>query len=214
MPSPTEVAQRRIDRLLLVAAADGRPIELEALLAGGANIDSRDRTGETALMKSVKRRDLESVRLLLDAGADWSITDFGGSTLADLASRSQAADILAELRRRKVLLSGLYESDRYPGGQATVATAQKPDGGDAWYIVVSGASAIDRGGDATSQLQLSVLRDMVAGRIHSAVADPSVVTRCLRSGLSRGNSGEIRTRAQELQALRKYREKFFALEHD
>jgi ankyrin repeat protein len=66
-----------LDRAFLEAAARGSLPTLERLLAQGADVNARTRTGKTALMRLGRRgeRDPSLVRLLLDRGADVHLAD-------------------------------------------------------------------------------------------------------------------------------------------
>jgi len=65
----------RPDTPLAQAAAAGEADEVRRLLAAGANVDERDRTGFTALIWAARRGETESVQLLLAAGADPDLHD-------------------------------------------------------------------------------------------------------------------------------------------
>lgn len=70
---------------LLVATARGDAEAVRALLAQGADVNSHDATGRTALMLAALRGDVGLVRLLLGAGADPQGRNPQGLTAADLA---------------------------------------------------------------------------------------------------------------------------------
>ena len=66
---------------LVIAAGKGEIAKLEALLEQGANVDSRDDKGRTALMAACKAGQLESVRLLISRGADVNARDNEGDSV-------------------------------------------------------------------------------------------------------------------------------------
>lgn len=63
---------------LLGAIVAGDAEKLKALLAGGADANTRDSEGVTALMLAANAGNLEMVKALLAAGADVSATDAAG----------------------------------------------------------------------------------------------------------------------------------------
>jgi ankyrin repeat protein len=69
---------------LAVAACDGSPNALKALIAGGASLDVPDQRGHTALMHATRKRNVDCVQILLAAGANANVRDTLGCTaLAD-----------------------------------------------------------------------------------------------------------------------------------
>ena len=52
------------------AAERGDAAALETLLGAGADVNSQDRYGQTALMLAARHGHLEAVRVLIDSGAD------------------------------------------------------------------------------------------------------------------------------------------------
>jgi ankyrin repeat protein len=72
---------------------------LSAILAEGADVDARDRFGQTALMLAALHGHLEAVRLLVEFGADLDVTaKFGLSAtmLAVVNHHESVARALAE----------------------------------------------------------------------------------------------------------------------
>ena len=70
-----------------------------ALLAGGSDVNSRNRYGETALMTASALGKLEIVNELLKRGADPRIRDKTSSTAIDRARRYQHPEVLAALQQ-------------------------------------------------------------------------------------------------------------------
>lgn len=70
---------------LLAAARKGQNQEVAALLNRGANIESADRDGRTALMIAAQRGHADTVKLLLDRGAKADARDRKGWTAYALA---------------------------------------------------------------------------------------------------------------------------------
>jgi ankyrin repeat protein len=64
--------------------------EIANLLIGqNANVDIKDRNGETALHKAVLSNDRAIVKALLEANADWSLADNTGRTPLDLTKENR-----------------------------------------------------------------------------------------------------------------------------
>ena len=66
---------------LIYAAGEGDSTKVAELIASGTDVMQRSKDGETALHVSTVRGDLETVRLLLKAGADVNARTPRGSTL-------------------------------------------------------------------------------------------------------------------------------------
>jgi hypothetical protein len=90
------------DSLLILAAYHDHPGTVGMLLAHGADPNRVDDRGQTALGAAVFRRSIESVRLLLDAGADPAA---GGRSAHDIAAFFGLDDMAA-------LLPGPAPTDR------------------------------------------------------------------------------------------------------
>jgi uncharacterized protein len=71
---------------LMFAAFWGHRQVVSNLLAGGANINATDLSGETALFCAARGRDPSIFRLLLDQGADASLRNDSGRTVLWLAA--------------------------------------------------------------------------------------------------------------------------------
>lgn len=84
-PLSTATVERLGERLR-AAASRGDRAEVERLLARGAPVDEADTTGETALMKSVRARQAETVILLRARGASLDVRNSAGQTARDLAA--------------------------------------------------------------------------------------------------------------------------------
>lgn len=81
------------------AAARGDASSLSAQLSRGADVDARDRFGQTSLMLAARRGHLDGVRVLVEAGADLDVTaKFGLSAtmLAVVNHHASVATLLAE----------------------------------------------------------------------------------------------------------------------
>ncbi len=70
---------------LHLAVERGRAKAVDALLAAGADPDTRDKDGDTPLHSAVWRNDAKTVTALLAAGADVDAKDGRGRTPQDLA---------------------------------------------------------------------------------------------------------------------------------
>lgn len=85
-------------RSLIIWAAQGRWVEVvEALLAAGADIDSLDGVGQTALRRAIAIVDIPMVKTLLAAGADPDVkVPNGGAALPDAGSNSRILNLLLD----------------------------------------------------------------------------------------------------------------------
>ncbi|CAG0898326.1 unnamed protein product [Cyprideis torosa] len=81
----------------------------------GDMVNCRNDDGETPLSLAVQKQDIETVRLLLQAGADLNIANKAGKTPIDLAENG--SEILSELRSR-LPVKGTYEEDDLIGAGA------------------------------------------------------------------------------------------------
>ncbi len=77
------------------AASAGQAEAVTALLTKGANPDTRDANGRTALMLAASAGHYETVRRLLIGGASKSLKDNHGKTALDLAAENKHADLVA-----------------------------------------------------------------------------------------------------------------------
>jgi ankyrin repeat protein len=59
---------------------------IRCLLQGGSAIDATSNTGNTALMEATLAGNLQTVRILLNEGADPALTNRNGATARELAS--------------------------------------------------------------------------------------------------------------------------------
>jgi ankyrin repeat protein len=76
-----------------------RPAVIRVLLAHGARLNDRDRTGMTPLMCAAMYGNAESVRLLLDAGAAINLTAMTGETAMTLAAKNGYRAVAALIGR-------------------------------------------------------------------------------------------------------------------
>jgi ankyrin repeat protein len=72
---------------------------MSALLAAGADVNSKDALGVTALMHAAYAdyAEVDRVKLLLDHGADVNIRDSRGDTALRMAKRKGATKVVAML---------------------------------------------------------------------------------------------------------------------
>src|SRR5438067_3839588 len=59
-----------LDKILLDAIRDGDRTQVQHLLQQGANANARDEAGDTALMRAALYADVETMRVLVESGAD------------------------------------------------------------------------------------------------------------------------------------------------
>jgi hypothetical protein len=84
---------------LLLAAASGDTLKVQALMDQGAALNERDDQGRTALMLAVIDGRREAVRLLLDRGADPNVADHSGRTPLQMARQANLQEIVTLLER-------------------------------------------------------------------------------------------------------------------
>lgn len=95
--------QAELNKKLFEAAESGDIAGVKAAMSLGADINSTDDNGETALMKACWRGYIETVRLLIEHGADVSIKDDNGKTALDLAYRNGYANIVSLLLKKEIV---------------------------------------------------------------------------------------------------------------
>jgi ankyrin repeat protein len=83
--------------VLMIAAENGKPEIIKVLVDAGAELDSVNDSGWTALMFA---NDVENVRVLLNAGADMSIKNKDGLTALGMAIKYEQEDSVKLLRSR------------------------------------------------------------------------------------------------------------------
>lgn len=89
------------DALLLQAARTGNPDRdvIRFLASRGADLETRDANGDTALLLAVKSNHLRLARHLVDVGADVNATDASGRSALAIAKAANASDMVALLTR-------------------------------------------------------------------------------------------------------------------
>jgi hypothetical protein len=85
---PIPRKQRDMGPLLIEAVRNGDPDMVNVLMDGGADPDSADSEGATALMFAARTRCLSCVAALLKRGADVRLKDRRGDTALDIARRA------------------------------------------------------------------------------------------------------------------------------
>ncbi len=83
------------------AAIYGRVRVLRAMLERSVPVDLRDRNGRTLLMMAAENGHRETVKLLLERGANPNATSALGETVLDCAKRSNDAEIVALIEQAK-----------------------------------------------------------------------------------------------------------------
>lgn len=93
-PPALAASARPSDETLLVAAQSGMEELVVRRIRSGANVDSCDHRGRTALMLASRHNNLQTVRLLLECGADAELVDQDGHTAAMWAARKGHVSVL------------------------------------------------------------------------------------------------------------------------
>ena len=97
--------------LHLASCIDGRPNMVRMLLHHGANVDAKNKYGQTALYDALQSNELECCELLLTAGADVDTQDAEGVTPQQLLVPPQAAALLQRwVRKRRGAPEPIFES--------------------------------------------------------------------------------------------------------
>jgi ankyrin repeat protein len=98
-----DIKDRNGNTPLHVAALVGDPTSLTYLLGMKARVNATNNSGETPLILAVHRKDIDAVRLLVDAGADPKIQDtIAGKSAIDYAKQDpRLAPILKVLEDSK-----------------------------------------------------------------------------------------------------------------
>ena len=91
---PDDVESEKGFTPLLIAATNGHTVIVRLLLECGANPNTRNFDGVTALHDAVFEKQMDIVKLLLKHGADPTIQDRWGNTPVDLAQRSADPQLL------------------------------------------------------------------------------------------------------------------------
>jgi ankyrin repeat protein len=90
-------ARYRLNRALVDAVADGEVEAARRLIVRGANVNFRNRQGETPLSFAAAWNQLEALKLLLSHGADPNVADRSGGTALMLAAQHGSAKIVRAL---------------------------------------------------------------------------------------------------------------------
>jgi ankyrin repeat protein len=77
-----------------LAAQSGHPKTIERLLEAGANLNVRDKEGQTPLYKAAKFGYSKTVEKLLDSGANPNLEDKDGKTALDVARTNKIRELL------------------------------------------------------------------------------------------------------------------------
>ncbi len=96
---------------LLIAVGEGRLGDAEALIAAGADVNTKDRTDETPLHTAAMQRNVGMVELLIEKGA-LVYERYGGRMAIDLTRSCEIKKMLSEVSKVRQLL--LYTSIRVP----------------------------------------------------------------------------------------------------
>ena len=137
---PLGAAERDVP--LIDAARDGDAARIGALLADGADVNSGDADGTTALHWAAHHGDLETATLLLGAGASVDAANRLGVTPLALACESGGTMVIAAL-----LEAGADPSSTGPEGETALMTAARTGVVDAVGLLLNhGADANAREG--------------------------------------------------------------------
>ena len=98
-----ELRQIKVNHELREAARDGEMDNLVSAIESGADLDSRDENGESALMIVAREDDAENAALLLEAGA-WeqeNTHNAKGLSSLDIARANGSVDVYELIKARE-----------------------------------------------------------------------------------------------------------------
>ena len=83
----------------LIWAAGGNHVDtMEVLVEAGADIDTKNQSGYTPLMRAAGQGSLDAVKWLLDRGVDWRTTEPRGRTARDIAANHAQGEVAKTLQ--------------------------------------------------------------------------------------------------------------------
>src|SRR2546421_12486984 len=103
---------RRLNAALLHAAGDGDVAQLRELIRGGANVNFRNKQGETPLSFAAAWNQLAAAKVLLSRKADPNVADLTGGTPLMLAAQHGNAKLVRELLRHKADVHARDKADQ------------------------------------------------------------------------------------------------------
>lgn len=165
---------------LLAAAESGRTAEVKALIAKGADLETRDSQGRTALLLAVADNHVEMARALLAAGASPNTQAANRDTPWLLAGAAGRSEIVAAMLPLKPDLS---LRNRY-GGNALIPACERAHVETVRLLLTSGID-VNHVNDLgwTCLLEIVILGDggprhqEVAKLVLAAGADPNLADR-------------------------------------
>ena len=129
---PAGAAARAADPGLIEAVKAGDAVAVQALLAGGVNVDTPAADGATALHWAVHRESIDLVERLLAAGADATVANRYGVQPISLAAENGSAAIVERL-----LQSGADANAALPGGETALMTAARTGNPDVLRALIA-----------------------------------------------------------------------------
>ena len=94
---------------LTEAAYNGRTDSVKALLEAGANVNTKDKDGRTALMWDTEDKYPDCVKTLLEAGADVNVKDKDGKTALMRSNYNEPVSYThLQTEKRQVRLIGYF----------------------------------------------------------------------------------------------------------
>ncbi|WP_302271854.1 ankyrin repeat domain-containing protein [Brachyspira aalborgi] len=98
----TLIREKDLESALYESAIAGYSDIVSGLVKYGANIDYRGGDGDTLLMSFCKNGNIEAAKILIENGADVSITDYNGKTIFDNIKNSKdKRDLISYMNRGK-----------------------------------------------------------------------------------------------------------------
>jgi hypothetical protein len=144
----------------LIWAAGGNHVDtMEVLVEAGADIDTKNQSGYTPLMRAAGQGSLDAVKWLLDRGVDWRTTEPRGRTARDIAANHAQGEVAETLQLWDTTMNSSSEvaqaeihrrvSEAEPTAEAAVVTAA-----DAMAV---GTASADPAADSVQNAQPTAL---------------------------------------------------------
>ena len=106
------IAAPQYDAQLVAEAAKGSVKRMQLLLTAGADVNTPDGEGKTALMAAIQSRNPEAVKLLLEAGANLHAKNSSGETALHVAAAGGYGNIVSKLLEKGADVAGTDNQGR------------------------------------------------------------------------------------------------------
>jgi ankyrin repeat protein/WD40 repeat protein len=139
---------------LLIAAKEGDATKVAALIEKGANVNSRDKDGDTALMiASLSARDITTVKVLLARGADVNAKSDDNDTALIYAAADDDSEILQALLEKGAEMNHQNDNGYSPLIMASVNELRLPN---SKFLLTHGADLSLKNDNGETALTMAV----------------------------------------------------------